>query len=822
MISTIPLSALEGTDFVIVVDFDAPLPTSQVTVAISTSTIDLSVNVVELQFFTFESAQFVTVFVADDFVDDVDFNGEVTFTLSSLDGAYDGVVVNVPVTIVNDDTANVVVSEPGPLTVSEDGVTAVSSFTVVLESEPLNNVEVAVTSSDTTEVDVIPSTLTFTPANWNAPQTVSVAGVNDDVQDGDASTEITFLVSSSDPVYDAFPLDPISVTTQDDDIANVFADAGPLAVSEDGVTTATFTVVLESEPESDVTVTVTSSDTTEVTGSPTTLTFTAADWNVAQTVTLTGVDDDVDDGDASTEITFLVSSSDPVYDAFPLDPISVTTQDDDIANVFADAGPLAVSEDGVTTATFTVVLESEPESDVTVTVTSSDTTEVTGSPTTLTFTAADWNVAQTVTLTGVDDDVDDGDASTEITFLVSSSDVKYNAFPLDPISVTTQDDDTAGITVETPPTGLVVSEDGTLTSSFTVVLDSEPVAEVRVTIAVSGDEATVNPSELTFTSADWDTPQTVDVAGVDDLVDDGDQLDEITFVVLSSDSLYVAFPITPFNVLNVDDDDTGSSCPAATGGNSCPADRNTVKIIATVAGTLETFCISGWEAGDGDGDGAVDGPRTLTVTAPSSPLRTDLAKDPIEYDCTFGLVVPPNTFPADFKCIGVDLVNQISFQECVRFCHSSSLDTSCEIIKRDVDTPVVSSAATFLLASSGGGDPHLVSAEGLEFIFNGIANAVYALFTSPVVDINMQLAATGPKERYMTEMGIVFRGKNVTITPWFAHKKSELTAFFESLGATVEFSGWSMTIEFCNDHVATFAAMHTLHGAKINFLDVAI
>jgi hypothetical protein len=40
---------------------------------------------------------------------------------------------------------------------------------------------------------------------------------------------------------------------------------------------------------------------------------------------------------------------------------------------------------------------------------SSDTTEGTVSPASLTFTSADWNVAQTVTVTGVDDYEVDGD-----------------------------------------------------------------------------------------------------------------------------------------------------------------------------------------------------------------------------------------------------------------------------------------------------------------------------------------------------------------------------------------------------------------------------
>jgi hypothetical protein len=50
-----------------------------------------------------------------------------------------------------------------------------------------------------------------------------------------------------------------------------------------------------------------------------------------------------------------------------------------------------------------VVLNSQPTADVVIPVASSDPTEGTVSASSLTFTAADWNVPQSVTVTGVDD-----------------------------------------------------------------------------------------------------------------------------------------------------------------------------------------------------------------------------------------------------------------------------------------------------------------------------------------------------------------------------------------------------------------------------------
>ena len=60
------------------------------------------------------------------------------------------------------------------------------------------------------------------------------------------------------------------------------------------------------------------------------------------------------------------------------------------------------------TATFTVRLSSQPTANVTIGVSSSDTTEGTVSPSSLTFTSSNWNANQTVTVTGVNDSLDDG------------------------------------------------------------------------------------------------------------------------------------------------------------------------------------------------------------------------------------------------------------------------------------------------------------------------------------------------------------------------------------------------------------------------------
>ena len=98
--------------------------------------------------------------------------------------------------------------------------------------------------------------------------------------------------------------------------------------------TATVQVRLASAPEQDVTVNLTSSNVGEGTVSPASLTFTPANWDIPQTITLTGVEDSVDDGDQAYTIQFAVSSTDLLYDGLAVPDLTVTNQDND--PMFAD------------------------------------------------------------------------------------------------------------------------------------------------------------------------------------------------------------------------------------------------------------------------------------------------------------------------------------------------------------------------------------------------------------------------------------------------------------------------------------------------------
>lgn len=107
----------------------------------------------------------------------------------------------------------------------------------------------------------------------------------------------------------------------------------------------------------------------------------------------------------------------------------------------------------------------------------------------------------------------------------------------------------------TPTTGLFTAEDGT-TATFTVVLGQQPKSDVAIS-ATSDDssEGVVTPSSVTFTTSNWNTPQTFTITGQDDDLSDGD----INYHILlgptqSSDPAYKNVAIPSLDVVNRDND----------------------------------------------------------------------------------------------------------------------------------------------------------------------------------------------------------------------------------------------------------------------------
>jgi len=255
---------------------------------------------------------------------------------------------------------------------SEAGAQA--TFPVSLTAKPTANVTLSFESSDPTEGKVGNPQLTFTPDNWNAPQALVVTGSDDDVADGSQAYVVTYTVKSEDAAYARLNPNRVSVLNKDNDTAGITVSAVSGATTEAGGQ-ATFTVVLDSQPTEQVVVSLDSGNAAEGSVSPTRLTFTPVNWKAPQTVTVTGVDDDLIDGNQAYAVVFgATSSADAAYAAITPANVALSNTDNDSAGFTVSAVSGPTTEAGGQ-ATFTLALNAQPAHDVTVSLDSNDTTE---------------------------------------------------------------------------------------------------------------------------------------------------------------------------------------------------------------------------------------------------------------------------------------------------------------------------------------------------------------------------------------------------------------------------------------------------------------
>src|SRR2546429_2332826 len=107
--------------------------------------------------------------------------------------------------------------------------------------------------------------------------------------------------------------------------------------------------------------------------------------------------------------------------------VAVTNTDDDTAGIAVSPTSGLTTTEGGGTATFTMALTSQPTANVTIGLSSSDLTEGTVAPASLTFTPGNWNTTQTVTVTGTDDFAADGnEAYAIVTAAATSTHGSYN------------------------------------------------------------------------------------------------------------------------------------------------------------------------------------------------------------------------------------------------------------------------------------------------------------------------------------------------------------------------------------------------------------
>ena len=277
----------------------------------------------------------------------------------------------------------------------------------------------------------------------------------------------------------------------------------------------------------------------------TTLSFATNATTSTGTVTITSVDNAVDAADKTVTVSGTVSESGVTAPA----NLTLTLEDDDTRGVTVSDPTLAVNEGS--TGVYTVALDSRPTESVTVTP-SSDNGEVTVTGV-LTFTTANWNMAQPVTVTAAQDS-DAVDDSATISHVVAGGD--YALVTATSVVVTVDDDETpdttaprvASIVRQTPPSSPTNADSLVWRVSFSETVSGVDAAD----FTVSGTTATVTTaSAVTGVTGAYDVtasggdlanltgPVTLSFAGGQDIQDAANNALTDTAPTGANDNSYV-------------------------------------------------------------------------------------------------------------------------------------------------------------------------------------------------------------------------------------------------------------------------------------------
>lgn len=230
-----------------------------------------------------------------------------------------------------------------------------------------------------------------------------------------------------------------------------YTPANPVIADEEDSVTITFTLdepIVSAEEDPEVVITLNNPRSDILDFDTTTLTWTEAQWNESRTVTITPDEEFTFTENINTLVEFTAASDSEYYDgrgaAIPLL----------IGAVGIDA-PIPIqslfeSAESPTVDILSFALESRPTDDVTITPVSAE-AQVSFDPVSVTFTFEDWDQAQTITTTAIDDDEYEGVHYDTISFVVISDDSNYDGFTLSEVPATILDDDTPSSSQSSTP-----------------------------------------------------------------------------------------------------------------------------------------------------------------------------------------------------------------------------------------------------------------------------------------------------------------------------------------------------------------------------------
>jgi uncharacterized repeat protein (TIGR02543 family) len=287
-----------------------PANGESVTIGLSASNSECSVLAsVTINNSDWQFGQTVTVTAVDDATTDGEQTCIVqTASATSNDPNYKDIDPDdLTVTVQDDDIPGVEVS--GTVNITEG---ASGTYDIALYTTPTGDVEIGITSADTSQCTVSPASVTLSD---KTAQTITVTAVDDTKVEGNHTCMISHAITSSADSYypTTMNINKITANIADNDPGVIITQTGgSTSVTESG-TTDTYSVALSTQPSNNVTITVAPDSQTDVDNS--TLTFMNGDWSTAQTVTVTAINDTAVENNHSGTISHSSAATDTTNDA---------------------------------------------------------------------------------------------------------------------------------------------------------------------------------------------------------------------------------------------------------------------------------------------------------------------------------------------------------------------------------------------------------------------------------------------------------------------------------------------------------------------------
>ena len=508
---------------------------------------------------TFESGDTEKTFTftaTHDTVDDDDESVKLAFNTSSLDRVSDGTPAEATVSIGDDDDPPVTVSFEFDTYSVDEGSTV--DYKVILSADPERQVVIPITKTDlggvsnTDDYSGVPENVTF--ESGDTEQTFTFTATQDTVDDDGESVTLGFDTSLLDRVSEG-TTNETTVSIDDDDVPSVEVSFESATYSVDEGDDVTIKVKLSADPERQVIISITASeqgsaDTSDYSGVPIDVTFESGETE--QTFTFTAEQDTVDDDNESVLLRFDTDLPDQVSEGITNNEATVSIDDDDVPSVEVSFELASYSVNEGSTVEIKVKLSADPERQVIIPITTNDqdsagSNDYTPMPNNVTFQPGETELI--LDFIATDDSLDDDGESVKLSFGSQLPDQVDPGTP-DETTISINDDD--GASVKVTPTSLTITEGGS--QNYTVVLTSQPTADVTVTItAPTNPDVSVNKTTLTFTDSTWDDEQTVTVSAAQDT----DALAEtatITHSAASTDTDYDGISVGSVNVTVIDDE----------------------------------------------------------------------------------------------------------------------------------------------------------------------------------------------------------------------------------------------------------------------------